>query len=71
MTSRLSFSDFALWIASQIIVAGSKYPETPGMPPFWNEVFMYPFSVWYFVKRDAMTEKNIFPSTFNSEIGRN
>ena len=48
-----------------------KHPETPGMPPFWAEVFMYPFSARYFVKRDAMTEKNIFPSTFNSEIGRN
>ena len=33
-------------------------------------MFMYPFSVRYFVKQHAMTEK-IFPSTFRGDIGRN
>ena len=71
MTSRLSFSNLALWIASHIIIACSKHPEIPEMPPLWSKVFMYPFSVRHYVKRDDMTEKNIFPATFTSEVDRN
>ena len=58
-TSRSCFSDLALWMASQIIVACSMHPKTPGMPPFWTDVFMYPFSVRHFVKRCAIQQRRI------------
>ena len=57
MTSIFSFSNLALWVAPQITVACSKHPKTPGMVPFWNDVFIVPFSVTYFVKRNTTTEK--------------
>ena len=60
MPSRLCFSYLVFLIVSQIIVAYSKQPKTPGMPHFWAEAFMYAFLVRYIVKRDAMTEKNNF-----------
>ena len=57
-------------MAFQVIFINYKNLETPGKSLSWTDVLMYPFPVRYFVTRDVMTEKNIYVSTFESEIGR-
>ena len=51
-------------MASLNIVAYAKHHETP----YLINIFMYPFSKRYFVKRNVMTEENIFPYALDSDL---
>ena len=68
VTTRLFFSFFASLINCDMTEVCSRHPDTPGMPPFWIDVSMYPFARTKSKILSDFRAKNSFPSTFRRDI---
>ncbi len=54
-----------------IMLMYSRQPATPGTPPFWTDVSMYPLSIMKVVSLFARIPRKILPSMLRSEMVRN